>query len=166
MQMIKHLLIKIAGLLIIIGIPMLMFTNVIFGDSNKTDVVSSATTVISDDISGEYIVLINESLHKKADSTADWKKFFSGESPVIFDDINCLVADSDIKGIEFAQVCRSRLPENQMKLNYINGLLLVSKAEYEKIDTVIMSKEFAENFNAADIGSRDGITVLYCSNPK
>lgn len=157
MQFIKHLIIKIIGLAVIFGIPALYFSAPYILGDNFVDVVSSATTVSADDVTGEYIVLINADYHKDEDVLKDWENFFLGESPIIFEDISCLVSSSDEAGTGFAKICQARLPENQMTLKEINGLLMVSKAEYGKFDIIIMSKEFA---NAYSINSPENINNI------
>lgn len=144
MQFVKHLIIKIIGLIVLFGIPIYFLAGPMLFHTDSPDAVSKATTVSADMVSGEYIVLINDDLHKKKGSTADWIQFFQGESVIIFDDISCLVASNDEAGLEFAEICQARLPENQMTLHQINSLLMVSKADYAKFDMIIMSKEFAE----------------------
>ena len=147
-QFFKHLMIKLAGLLLLFGIPAYFLAGSLIFGNEGADVISSATQISADMVSGEYIVLINEDMHKKRGTTEDWIRFFQGESPLIFDDISCFVSSSDGAGLEFARICQARLPENQMTLHQINGLLMVSKAEYAKFDIIIMSKEFAQAYSA------------------
>ena len=162
MEFVKHLIIKILGLVVILGIPSWFLVLPTLTGGEGVDVVSSATQISADDVSGEYVVLINEEMHRAKETTDDWAQFFLGESPLIFDDISCLVASNDGAGKEFAGICQARLPENQMKISDINGLLMVSKAEAEKFDVIIMSKEFAESYSAEEFDNQN-IRTVYVS---
>lgn len=163
MKKIKHWIYRIVVLLAILGIPFFLLGGENIFTINPADAVSSATsyTFDADDLSGEYVVLINNTLHEKKGTIPVWVEFFSGRDvPVILDDIHCLVADSDTAGREFAEICQARLPENQMKIKIENGLLLVSKAEYSRFDIIIMSKELAEAYSAYSIGENADITLV------
>ena len=113
-----------------------------------TDAVSSASIELPDQPSGEFIVLINKEKH--SNTTEDWRVFFSGEDlPVIFEDISCLTATGDTSGQQLAERYQLQLPENQMKLDEENGVLLASKVESGYIDVAIFSSEMADALKLA-----------------
>ena len=122
------------------------------------DAVSGASIKLPDKPSGEYIVLLNRSLHEG--SADDWTAFFrDGELNVIFDDISCIAAQSDAPAIQMAERFRAQLPENQMRLRRENALLLASKAENGCIDAAIFSKETAEALKI-DAGAAENIICI------
>ena len=144
----RHIGIILAGLFLILGLPFLtsdyFSTHFLSADS---DAVSSAS-VILDQPSGEFLVLINSDLHTKEDRLNEWISYFSGEEiDIIFEDIACSVAESDSSAIELARSFQSRLPENQMKLQKENITLLLSRVEAGKYDIFIISKEFADAYS-------------------
>lgn len=163
MRTVRHLLTDCAVLFAVLGIPFLCsdtFRQII---GKAPDAVSSAS-VILDQPSGNYVVLMNTEKHPDAENLALWETFFTGkDAPVIFEDISCMAAANDAGGCEMAESCRSRLPENQMQLRRIDGTLLLSKAEHGLFDTVILSAEFAEHYAAERIYGMDNIRVLYVS---
>ena len=102
------------------------------------DAVSSAS-VILDAPSGNFVVLLNGARHQRYDNARDWAAFFRGESLVMMDDVDCLVAESDDSAFEMADSYRSRLPENQMRLRREDGLMMVSRAEVGGYDVIVIS---------------------------
>lgn len=143
----KHLFIVTGALFLIVGVP-LMMTDYWRGllSSNEADAVSSPSVVI-DKPSGNYIVLINTELHRDKEKLNQWIDFFNGkETDIIFEDIACTVAESDVMGIEMAESFRSKLPENQMKIKKEEAILVVSRAEEGRFDVLLMSKEFASSY--------------------
>ena len=157
-----HGLLLLAVVLAIMAVPYRAFIGPIpfarlFG--GNVDAVSSAS-VILDAPSGNYVVLLNAARHEKWRTAADWAAFFQGESLVIMDDVDCLVADSDAGGIQMAESYRSRLPENQMKLRREDGTLMLSRAEVGGFDAIVMSAEFAEAFKAETVYGQPGVEVL------
>ena len=163
MNFLKHLIIKITGLAVIFGIPIYIYLFPLVFRSGNTDAISGATMISSEAVSGEYVILINSDMHKKKGTTEDWAAFFKGESSLIFDDISCLVATGDNSGNEFADICKARLPENQMTITKINGLMMVSKADHSKFDVIVMSREFAEVFSVYNRKMPDNIRIVYVS---
>lgn len=144
-------------LIMLIGIPVLTHFDV-FRMKNDSDAVSGASVKLPDQPSGEFIVLLNRSLHE--DTAADWKKFFTGEElAVIFDDINCIAAEGDITGIQLAERFQAQLPENQMKLRTENATLLASKAENHYIDAAVFSKEMAEAIQLSETKMKNMIVI-------
>jgi len=134
----------VAILFIIIGIPVIVHFEEIKSrvSTDSLDAISSASVVIPSKPTGEFYILINTDKH--SDSVEDWEKFFTSDDVVvIFDDINCLVANTDANGLKVATMYQAILPENQMKLRTENPVLLASKAENGYIDFAIFSAEMA-----------------------
>ncbi len=123
------------------------------------DAVSSAS-VILDAPSGSYVVLLNGDRHTRWDTAGDWADFFRGESLVIMDDAECLVAEGDAGGFEMADSYRSRLPENQMKIRREDGLMMLSRAQVGGFDVIVMSKEFADAYSAQTAYGVGGVEVI------
>lgn len=136
-----HIILSLIAAFLLVGLPGLYI--LVQRAENRPDTVSSASVKIPDKPSGEYVLLLNRSLHKE--SFDDWVAFFSdGELNVIFDNVNCLASESDTDALKMADRLIARLPENQMKLRTENPVLLVSKVENGCIDTAIFSKEMAD----------------------
>jgi galactitol-specific phosphotransferase system IIB component len=144
---IKHTGIVLAGVFLLLGIPFFTtdyFRNLLCGD---TDAVSSASVII-DQPSGEYIVLINRELHTDEENRNTWIQFFSGEEiSYLFEDISCSVAAADTGALTMAQSFQSRLPEKQMSIQIEDASLLMSRADRGKYDIIILSKEFAKSYD-------------------
>ncbi len=157
-QRLGHRLFVLALLGLLVGLPCAAHTEM-FRRSSDTDAVSGATMKLPEQPSGEFVILINESLHQ--DTLSDWEQFFSGEDlPVIFDDISCLTAEGDNSGIMLARRLQAQLPENQMRLRSENPILLVSKAEAGLIDVAVFSKEMADALKLKSPERMKGITVI------
>ncbi len=157
----KHILVTGASLLLILGVPFFSssyFSSLVKGEG--ADAVSSASVII-DQPSGNYVVVINLEKHRDSENLELWEKFFSGEDvSFIFEDIVCSVMDSDSGGIQMAESYMSRLPENQMKLKKEDPTLMLSKADNGKFDIIVMSEEMAQHFKADTVYSRENVTVL------
>ncbi len=137
-----HIFLSLTAAFLLAGVPMLYVLDMSKG--KDIDAVSGASIKLPDKPSGDYIVLLNRSLHE--DSVDDWIKFFrDGELNVIFDDISCITAQSDAAAVQMAERFQAQLPENQMRLRTENPTLLVSKAENGCIDAAIFSKEMADS---------------------
>ena len=137
----------LAALMLLAGLPILTHFD-IFGSVSDPDAVSGASMELPDQPSGDFVVLMNSSLHK--DTLEDWQLFFTGEDlPVIFEDIQCIVAEGDSGGQQLAERFMAQLPENQMTLRTEDPTLLVSKAEAGFIDVAVFSKEMAESFSSS-----------------
>jgi hypothetical protein len=134
--------------MLLLGIPFLStdyFQSMIKGE---TDAVSSATVVI-DQPSGDYIVLINKTLHTNEENLNTWIRFFGGEEiSYLFEDISCSVISGDTGALTMAQSFQSRLPERQMSVQEEDATLLMSRADNGKYDIIIISKEFAQSYDA------------------
>ena len=160
MRFVKHIFIVIISLFVILGIPFMCTDYFKAWASGQTDALSSATVVL-DQPSGEYVVLINTDRHTDEEALQTWVDFFEGkEIPVIFEDISCKVAKGDANGLEMAQSYQSRLPENQMLVEVEDGILMLSKAEYGKFDIIVMSKEMADSYTASTLFGEDTVRVI------
>lgn len=155
----KHVLYILLGLFVCLGIPTLRYADIPGLLKGSGDAVSSASMVISDAPSGEYLVLVNEKYHPL--SMEEWEKFFS-EQPVgvILEDIRCFVPAGDTNGIELAKRYQARLAENQMRFRAMDGLLLVSRAEHGLFDVIVLSKEAAEAYGYGKARSLPGVRAI------
>lgn len=154
MKIIRHIIITLALLLITLTAPVILIikSNVASG---KTDAVTSATVIIMQP-TGEYVVLINKDLHTNEDNLKVWETFFTGgEIDFLFEDISCIVSDSDSAGLEIARSFQSRLPENQMILRTEDGALMLSKISGGYFDVAIMSAEFYDAYHVAEIAHKN-----------
>jgi hypothetical protein len=147
-KIIFHAAIVLAGVFLLLGIPFFTtdyFKNLINGD---TDAVTSASVII-DQPSGEYIVLINREMHRDEENLNTWMQFFGGEEiSYLFEDISCSVIAADTGALTMAQSFQSRLPEKQMTIRTEDATLLMSRADRGKYDIIIISKEFAKSYDA------------------
>ena len=160
MNIVKHILVTAAAVSLILGIPFIStdyFKAII---SNDPDAVTGASVIV-DKPSGDYIVFINLDKHTDEDNLSLWNDFFEGKDvSFIFEDINCYVAKNDVNGLTMAQNFRSRLPENQMTISTEDGTLIISKAEYNKFDVIIMSQEIADFYDAETLFGNDSIDII------
>ena len=141
-----------------LGLPFI--TSDSFERLTGPDAVTSAS-VITDAPSGEYVVLINRSLHLNRDNLEKWHDFFSGqEVSFILEDITCCISASDPSGKKLAENYRSRLPENQMTLRTEDPVLMMSKADHGKFDVIVMSAEAAERYGADSISNSGNVDVI------
>jgi stress-induced morphogen len=145
----KHMGIILAGILFLLGIPFLStdyFKTLLSGNE---DAVTSASVII-DQPSGEYIVLVNENLHTDNENLNTWISFFQGEEiSFLFEDISCSVIKGDTGALNMAKSFQSRLPEKQMRIQQEDATLLMSRADNDKFDIIIISKEFANSYDVA-----------------
>lgn len=123
------------------------------------DAVTSPS-IILDAPDGSYVVLLNEARHQKYRTAQDWADFLSGESLVIMDDVACAVIDTDAGGIEMAESYRSRLPENQMKITRMDGLMLMSRAQYGAFDVIVLSRAYADAMQASTVYGLEDVRVI------
>ncbi len=146
-------------LLVLLGIPLLAVgapEKIIHG----ADAISSATVVLEQP-SGEYVVLINGKLHEDKEALKTWEAFFRGEDiGFLFEDISCMVASSDASGLEMAKSFQSRMPENQMRVRPENPALLQGKAAAGLFDVIIASREMDEVYGFSRVGSREEVQVI------
>ena len=161
MKIARHVLIIAVSLLVLVGLPLYRTGALarIFGGQGP-DALTAATVTIEQP-SGAYVVLINQEIHQDTEKLAVWKRFFSGqEIDYIFEDISCVVADSDAAGLELARSFQSRLPENQMRLRTEDTTLMLSKAKYGRFDVMLFSKEVYDTHNAAAITGKDQVMTI------
>ena len=157
MKILAHVGIVAAALLVSLCLPAYRYLR---GDAGA-DAVSSASLVIPDQPSGEYVVILNRSRHEALE---DWRAFFTEQSVgVIMEDISCLAAASDPTGVQLAQRYMVRLAENQMKLTTENSLLVVSRAENGLYDAIVLSKEMADAVDFSAVYARDDALVITIS---
>lgn len=159
MNFIRHAGTVITALLLLVGVPVFRtgyFQNKLSG----VDAVSSATMIIEQP-SGAYVVMINRDLHRDAGNLATWEAFFRGEEiGFLFEDISCVVADTDAAGLELAKSFQSRLPENQMTLRLEDSTLMLSKAQHGRFDVILMSKEMYDATGAANEKRTDSVDLI------
>ena len=149
MKIIRHITITLLILAVLLGTP-LTVSGYLQRSLSGEDAVSSASTVIEQP-SGAYAVFINRDHHTDDEALAVWTDFFSGrEIDYLFEDISCVVADSDSFSLELAESFRSRLPENQMTIRSEETTLFISKLEAGIYDVAIVSEELYEEYLSAD----------------
>ena len=155
----RHIITVLAAIFVLAGIPVLS-TGYIQNKLSGVDAVSAATVII-DQPSGAYVVLINKDRHKNADNLETWQTFFKGEEiDFLFEDISCTVADMDVSGLDMAQSFQSRLPENQMTLRKEDITLMLSKAGYGLFDVIMMSKEVYDAYGAAAFTDEEKMVII------
>ena len=153
------MIIILAALFVLEGLPVLS-TGYIQNKLSGVDAVSAATVII-DQPSGAYVVLINKDRHLNADNLETWQTFFKGEEiGILFEDISCTVADMDVSGLDMAQSFQSRLPENQMTLRKEDITLMLSKASCGLFDVIMMSKEVYDAYGAAAITDDERMVII------
>ena len=153
------MIIILAALFVLAGLPVLS-TGYIQNKLSGVDAVSAATVII-DQPSGAYVVLINKDRHLNADNLETWQTFFKGEEiGILFEDISCTVADMDVSGLDMAQSFQSRLPENQMTLRKEDITLMLSKASCGLFDVIMMSKEVYDAYGAAVITDDERMVII------
>ena len=109
---------------------------------------------------GEDVVMINKAMHTDGKKLDDWVRFFEGgDVTYIFEDICCSVPVQDAGAVEMAQSFRSRLPENQMRIEEADVTLLLSRADEKKYDILILSKDIAEAFRADTQPSEETVRI-------
>ena len=138
----KHISLTLLALILLVAVPILSNFD-LSASQGDVDTNSSASIELPDSPSGEFVLIINNQLHQK--TMNDWRSFFNDdEFVVIFEDIQCLVAEGDLTAQQMAERFQAQLPENQMRLRTINPTLLVSKIENGYIDIAVLSTEMAE----------------------
>ena len=156
---IRHIITVLAGVFVLAGIPVLS-TGYLQNRLSGTDAVSAATVII-DQPSGAYVVLINKERHLNTENLETWQTFFKGEEiGFLFEDISCTVADTDAPGFDMAQSFQSRLPENQMALRKEDITLMLSKAGCGLFDVIMMSKEVYDAYDAAAYLDADKVMII------
>lgn len=161
MRVVWHIVVVVALLGAFVALPFFSSVNVKALESGDFNAVSSATAAV-DAPDGHYTILINADRHTDKEVLADWMAFFSGEDvPLIMEDISCVAIESDPAGIEMAKSLQSRLPENRMTLRLENGVLALSKAEVGKFDTMVMSDDVADLFEATTLNDNPNVVVIH-----
>lgn len=150
-----HIIASLCAVLLFVGAPAAVCFNIFSKD--EPDAVSQATLVLPDEPSGEFVVLINKSIH--GDTLNEWTEFFSGEYAVIFDDLSCLVPTGDAAAQQLAERFCAQLPENQMTVRTEDATLLASKLDAGLIDTAVFSAELAQALKLPENGSGDIVAV-------
>ena len=136
----RHIIISIIAVFIIIGVPVCLSGYPKRAMSGE-DAISKATVIVEKP-SGAYSVFINTSLHLNEENLAVWKDFFEGKDiDFVFEDISCIVLDTDESGKAILESFVSRLPENQLSARVEDATLALSKAYYGKIDMLLVSEE-------------------------
>lgn len=161
MRRIVHFGIILSSLFIFLGIPAIFYAGrfkaIWFSDA--PDAVSGATLEIPDQPSGEYIVLLNRSLHE--DTLDEWTSFFMEEPVgVIFEDLTCITAEGDVNGQQMAERYQARLAENQMTMKPENALIAASKAQWGTFDVMVFSKEMADACHLETVHSNPDVSFL------
>lgn len=157
----KHILFLVVGLMLIF-LPAFLYTQSFWVSlcNGGLDAVASAT-VILDQPSGDYVVLINKDIRTNENILKDWTDFFSGkEISYIFEDVSCSIPTGDEGALKLGESFQSRLPENQMKIKLDNSMLLTSRVDYTKFDIVIMSREFVEG-NQLKIKNSENVQAVF-----
>ncbi len=163
--LVKHVAFVVAAVALILGVPFATTEYVQGWISGDVDTVSSAS-VILDQPSGTYLVLINREYHTDSEKVEDWITFFTGgEITYIFEDISCSVANGDTGALDLAKSFQSQLPENQMAVQTVDQTLLLSRLDNGKYDIIIMSIEFAEaNYSSFSFGDSDEVIQMEGGN--
>ena len=142
----EHILLCVFCLFLMVGLPFL--TSDKFQSMTNADAVSSASLIL-DQPSGQYYIFINKKVHTDQENLEKWKSYLTGgDVAYIFEDITCLVAEGDVGASDMADSFKSRLPENQMTIRKENSIMVLSMMEQEQFDILIMSKEFADSYQA------------------
>ena len=143
MRVLRHTITVLLARLLIVGVPVFR-TGYIQRRLSGADTVSSATVVI-DQPSNACVVLINRGRHPDRENLEVWEQFFRGEEiGILFEDISCVVADTDPAGLETAISFQRRLPENQMTIRKEDLTLMRSKADQGLYDVMLLSRGLYE----------------------
>ena len=102
----------------------------------------------------------------KVKSPKGEERMFRNAYKILFEDISCLVMDTDAAGLEIAKSLQSRLPENQMKLRTENATLLLSKAKYGEFDMILVSREAYDAYGAQVIGKEPFVETIEAEGVK
>ncbi|MBQ7990842.1 MAG: hypothetical protein IJ251_07330 [Oscillospiraceae bacterium] len=152
----RHIAVSAVGLVICLGVPFLFFAK---GLTVSPDAVSSATQIITDSPSGDFVIYLNSD--RSPETLADWTTFFQGgDGGVIMEDLNCLVCSGDSAALEMARVYQSRLPENQMTIRSEDTLMTITLVESGHFDAAVFTDEIVSS-RKVSIG--DTVTVIRIS---
>ena len=159
MKRLGHAVVVLILLFAFLGIPALKYRGRIAGlIGADVDAVSGASVELPDSPSGRFYVLFNPEKHP---DTADvWTDFFTEQpTDVIFEDLDCMVADGDEAAIQLAGRYQARLAENQMTVRRENGLMAVSKVQWGAFDVFVISEEMADAYRLDTVRDAAWITV-------
>lgn len=156
MQMIRHIIVILAALFVLLGLPAIYFTQ---GSTGETDSVSGASLAVPDQPSGEFVVLMSKERHP--DTLDAWTDFFfERPTDVIMEDLSCMTVQDDAAGLQLARRYQARLAENQMTVRRENPILVASRAENGLFDAIILSKEAAEAYQFSNLYDDSEISVI------
>ncbi|MBR0484750.1 MAG: hypothetical protein IJJ69_08255 [Oscillospiraceae bacterium] len=160
MKVIRHIGCDILILFLVLGVPFLRTDYCKALMRSEPEAVSSASVIV-DKPSGAYLVFINLERHTDSEALDIWRDFFAGkEIDLLFEDIVCSVAKSDVNAGTLAENYQSRLPEHQCEIKTEDAILMLSKAEHLKFDILVMSQEIAEFYHADTLRSMPEIEVI------
>ncbi len=163
-KIILHILICLAAVCLILGIPFWALGGFHLLFSSQNDAVTSASMLLSNpnQVDGSFVVLINRDARKDEKTLALWADFFTGrDDPLIMEDITVMIADNDTNAISLGENLQARLPENQMKIKKTNGLMMLSMAQAGRFDIVLLSDAAAEAFTASTVYDMENVEVLH-----
>ena len=163
MELLKHVITFAIAAAVLVFAPVAAFAdfNALGAKVSGVDAVSAATA-IQDAPSGRYTVFINRDKHPDEKVLGDWVAFFSGKDvPLIMEDVDCVAFEGDVAGIEMAESLQSRLPENQMKVRVVDGVLALSKAEAGLFDVIVTSDEMAKALTADTVAASRNVEVVH-----
>ena len=157
-ETVRHLVTGILCAVLLVGGP--IYAAYGHGGAAAADAVSAATVIIEQP-SGAYVVLINTDRHPDRENLDTWISFFKGEEiGFLFEDISLLVPGVDRAGLELAKSFQSRLPENQMKVRSEDVTLLLSKAAYGEFDMILVSKEVYDAYGAQAVAGKPFVEAV------
>ena len=162
MRALKHIGFVLAGLLLCLVLPGMLWSDAGALLTGGVDAVSGASMDLPNQPSGEYVVILNRGRHPL--TLDQWAAFFREEPvDVIMEDLSCLAAASDPTGVQLAQRYMVRLAEHQMTLKTENSLLVVSRAENGLYDVIVLSREMADALDFSAVYARADALVITIS---
>jgi len=148
MKIVKHIVTIVLLLGVFLGIPFLIYKDRIISHINNVDVLSGATQIVEAP-SGKYVIIINNKA--TGDETEEWLSFFEGEEVgLLWTDLKCIVAETDVFAVEMALSLASRLPANQLVIDRQQAILAASKAVEGVFEVAVFSMEFADKYGLPD----------------
>ena len=150
-----HVLLDLAIIAAVLFIPVLLHPQ---GRARLTDTdANSSASVVIDAPSGEFQVFLNLDA---LEEDVFWQTFFSGgEVDYCFEDITCMVADTDPAALAAAQSYQSRLSAHQMTLRQEDMTLMLSLADCGKFQAIVISRELAAHYRA-QTALQNGVAVV------
>ncbi len=148
MKIVKHIVTVVLLFGIFLGIPFLIYKDAIISHINNVDALTSATQIVEAP-SGKYVIMINTKA--TGDETDEWLSFLAGEEVgLMWTDLRCLVAETDISAVDMAVSLASRLPANQFVVDSEQAIMAASKAVEGVFEVAVFSEEFADKYNLPD----------------